>query len=124
VTPKRKRMVNVLDVLETIKLPSTTPKKTTETSEALAEVSVAEAPKQKTGVETGPSAPTKVIPSEVEEEKIAKATEKCQSQLWSKKLILPSPKHLPKYTTISCDMLRGKSYRKKKFLKLINMLKN
>jgi hypothetical protein len=46
VTPKRKRMVNVLDVLETIKLPSTTPKKTAETSEALAEVSVAEAPKQ------------------------------------------------------------------------------
>jgi hypothetical protein len=32
-------MVNVLDVLETIKLPRTTPKKTAETSEALAEVS-------------------------------------------------------------------------------------
>jgi hypothetical protein len=75
VTPKRKRMVNVLDVLETIKLPSTTPKKTTETSEALAEVSVAETPKQQTGVETGPSEPTKVIPSEAEEVKIAKATE-------------------------------------------------
>jgi hypothetical protein len=39
-------MVNVLDVLETIKLPTTTPKKTAETSEALAEVSAAEAPKQ------------------------------------------------------------------------------
>jgi hypothetical protein len=75
VTPKRKRMVNVLDVLETIKLPSTTPKKTAETSEALAEVSVAEAPKQQTGVETGPPEPTKVIPSEAEEVKIAKATE-------------------------------------------------
>jgi hypothetical protein len=75
VTPKRKRMVNVLDVLETIKLPSTTPKKIAETSEALAEVSVAKAPKQQTGVETGPSEPTKVIPLEVEEAKIAKATE-------------------------------------------------
>jgi hypothetical protein len=75
VTPKRKRMVNVLDVLETIKLPSTTPKKTAETSEALAEVSVAEAPKQQTGVESGPSEPTKAIPSEAEEVKIAKATE-------------------------------------------------
>jgi len=75
VTPKRKRMVNVLDVLETIKLPSTTPKKTAETSEALAEVSVAKAPKQQTGVETGPSEPTKVIPLEAEEAKIAKATE-------------------------------------------------
>jgi hypothetical protein len=68
VTPKRKRMVNVLDVLETIKLPSTTPKKTAETFEALAEVFVAEAPKQQTGVETGPSEPTKVIPSEATEE--------------------------------------------------------
>jgi hypothetical protein len=75
VTPKRKRMVNVLDVLETIKLPCTTPKKTAKTSEALAEVSVAEAPKQQTGVETGPSEPIKVIPSEAEEVKIAKATE-------------------------------------------------
>jgi hypothetical protein len=33
VTPKRKRMVNVLDVLETIKSSSITPKKTVETSE-------------------------------------------------------------------------------------------
>jgi hypothetical protein len=75
VTPKRKRMVNVLDVLETIKLPSTTPKKTAETFEALAEVSVAEAPKQHTGVETGPSGPTKVMPLEAEETKSAKVTE-------------------------------------------------
>jgi hypothetical protein len=76
VTPKRKRMVNVLDVLETIKHPSTNPKKTAETSEALAEVSVAKSPKQQTEVETEPSEPTKVIPMEAEEAKIAKATEK------------------------------------------------
>jgi hypothetical protein len=76
VTPKRKRMVNVLDVLETIKLPSTTPNKTAETSEAPAEVFVAEAPKQQTGVETWSSEPTKVMPSEAEETKIAKAPEK------------------------------------------------
>jgi hypothetical protein len=75
VTPK-KRMVNVLDVLETIKFSSITPKKTVETSEASTEVSVAEAPKQQTGVETGPLEPTKVIPLETEETKIAKATEK------------------------------------------------
>jgi hypothetical protein len=67
VTPKRKRMVNVLDVLQTIKLPSTTPKKAAETSEALAEVSIAKAPKQQTEVETGPIEPTKVIPLEAEE---------------------------------------------------------
>jgi hypothetical protein len=75
VTPKRKRMVNVLDVLETIKLPSTTPKKAAETSEAPAEVSVAKASKQQTVVETGPSGPTKVIPLEAEEARIEKATE-------------------------------------------------
>jgi hypothetical protein len=62
--------------LETIKSSSITPKKTAETSEASTEVSVAEAPKQQTGVETGPSEPTKVIPLETEETKIAKATEK------------------------------------------------
>jgi hypothetical protein len=49
VTPKRKRMVNVLDVLETIKSSSITPKKTAETSEAFAEEPVAEASKQQTG---------------------------------------------------------------------------
>jgi hypothetical protein len=75
VTPRRKRMVNVLDVLETIKLPSTTPKKTVETSEALAKISVAEAPKQQTEVGTGLSESTKVIPSEAEEAKIARSTE-------------------------------------------------
>jgi hypothetical protein len=74
VTPKRKRMVNVLDVLETIKSSSITPKKTAETFEASAEVSVAEAPEQQTGVETGPSEPTKVKPLETEETKIARAT--------------------------------------------------
>jgi hypothetical protein len=75
VTPKRKRMVNVLDVLETIKLPSTTPKKTAETTEAPAEVSVAKAPKQQIVVETEPSEPTKVKPLEAEEARIEKATE-------------------------------------------------
>ena len=76
VTPKRKRMVNVLDVLETIKSSSITPKKTAETSEASAEASIAEASKQQTGTEAGPSEPTKVKPLETEETKIAKATEK------------------------------------------------
>ena len=75
-TPKRKRMVNVLDVLETIKSSSITPKKTAETSEASVEASVAEASKQQTGTEAGPSEPTKVKPLETEETKIAKATEK------------------------------------------------
>jgi predicted transcriptional regulator len=43
--PKRKRMVNVLDVLETIKSSSTTPKKIAETSEVQIEAFGAEASK-------------------------------------------------------------------------------
>jgi hypothetical protein len=125
VTPKRKRMVNILDVLETIKLPSTTPKKTAETSEALVEVSVAKAPRQQTGIETGPSEPTKVTPSEAEEAKIAKATEevKMSEPTLGEEIDTAAPKHLPKYTIISCDMLRRRNYRKK-FLKLITMPKS
>ena len=70
VTPKRKRMVNVLDVLETIKSSSTTPKKTVSTSEAKTEISDTKAPEQETEAEAGPSEPTKVKSLETEEEKI------------------------------------------------------
>jgi hypothetical protein len=70
VTPKRRRMVNVLDVLETIKSSSTTPKKTVETSEAETEIFDTKAPKQQTETEAGPSEPTKVKPLETEEEKM------------------------------------------------------
>jgi hypothetical protein len=75
VTPKRKRMVNVLDVLETIKSSSITPKKTVETSGVPTEAFVAEASKQQpeTEVEAGPSEPTKEQPLETEETKVTKA---------------------------------------------------
>jgi hypothetical protein len=76
VTPKRKRMVNVLDVLETIKSSSITPKKTVETSEASTEAVGAEASKQQFETEVGPSEPAKVKPFETEETNIAEATEK------------------------------------------------
>jgi hypothetical protein len=126
VTPKRKRMVNVLDVLETIKSSSITPKKTVETSEASAEASVAEALKQQTGNETGPSEPTTVKPLEAEETKNAKATEKITmpEPILVEEIDIAAPKHLPKYTIILCDTLRGKNYPKRKFLKLITMPKN
>jgi hypothetical protein len=68
VTPKRKRMVNVLDVLETVKSSSTTPKETVETSEAETEIFDTKTPKQKTEAEAGPSEPTKVKSLETEEE--------------------------------------------------------
>jgi hypothetical protein len=75
VTPKRKRMVNVLDDLETIKSSSITPKKTLETSRVSTEAFVAEASKQQpeAEAEAGPSEPTKEQPLETEE-KATKAT--------------------------------------------------
>jgi hypothetical protein len=76
VTPKRKRMVNVLDVLETIKSSSITPKKTVETSKVSTEAFGAEASKQQFETEAGPSEPTKVKPFETEETNIAEAAEK------------------------------------------------
>jgi hypothetical protein len=74
VTSKRKRMVNVLDVLETIKSSSITPKKTVETSEVPTEAFVAEASKQQSETEVGPSEPTKVKPLEHEETKMIEPT--------------------------------------------------
>jgi hypothetical protein len=70
VTPKRKRMVNVLDVLETIKSSSTTPKKIVETSEVQIETLGAEASKHQVETEAGPSEPAKVKSLEAEETKI------------------------------------------------------
>jgi hypothetical protein len=70
-TPKRKRMVNVLDVLETIKSSSTTPKKFGETSEVQIEALSAEASKHQIETEAGPSEPTKVKSLEAEETEIA-----------------------------------------------------
>jgi hypothetical protein len=73
VTPKRKRMVNVLDVLETIKSSSITPKKTIGTSEVSTEAFVAETSKQQLEAEAGPSEPSKEQPLETEETKVTKA---------------------------------------------------
>jgi hypothetical protein len=71
VTPKRKRMVNVLDVLETIKSSSMTPKKIVETSEVHTEAFVAEASKNQAETKAGPSEPAKVKSLETEETEIA-----------------------------------------------------
>jgi hypothetical protein len=74
VTLKRKRMVNVLDVLETIKSSSTTPKQTVKTSEVHTEAFTAEASKQQSETEAGPSEPTKVKPLEAEKIKMVEPT--------------------------------------------------
>jgi hypothetical protein len=73
-TPKRKKMVNVLDVLETIKSSSITPKKTVETSEVPTDAFVAETSKQQFETEAGPSEPTKIQPLEAEETKMSEAS--------------------------------------------------
>jgi hypothetical protein len=70
-TPKRKRMVNVLDVLETIKSSSTTPKKIVETSEVHIEAFGAEALKHQSETKARPSEPTKVKSLEAEETETA-----------------------------------------------------
>jgi hypothetical protein len=71
-TPKRKRMVNILDVLETIKSSSTTPKKIVETPEVQIEAFGAEASKHQAETEAGPSEPTNVKSLQTKE---TKATE-------------------------------------------------
>jgi hypothetical protein len=71
VSPKRKRMVNVLDVLETIKSSSMTPKKIVETSEVHIEALDTEASKHQSETEAGPSEPSKVKSLEAEETEIA-----------------------------------------------------
>jgi hypothetical protein len=102
VTPKRKRMVNVLDVLETIKSSSTTPKKIVKTPEVQIEAFGVEATKHQAETEAGPSEPAKVKSWKPKKQKQ-------QNKFWLKRLALPPPKHFPKLSIIFYDMLRGKS---------------
>jgi hypothetical protein len=64
-------MVNVLDVLETIKSSSTTPKKIVETPKVQIEAFCAEASKHQAETEAGPSEPTKVKSLETKETEAA-----------------------------------------------------
>jgi hypothetical protein len=76
-TPKRKRMVNVLDALETIKT-SSTPRKTAETPKTQYETRLfeAEAAKSQAETEAGPSEPAKKKSLEIREKETEKeATE-------------------------------------------------
>jgi hypothetical protein len=77
-TPKRKRMVNVLDVLETIKSSSSTPGKTAEAPKTQAETKLTEAEAAKSQAETvaGPSKPAKEKSLETREEEMEKEAAK------------------------------------------------
>jgi hypothetical protein len=88
VTPKRKRMVNVLDVLEAIKSSSITPKKTIGTSEVSTEAFVAETSKQQLEAKAGPSEPSKEQPLETEETKVTKVALKAEKIKMSEPILV------------------------------------
>jgi hypothetical protein len=83
-TPKRKRMVNVLDVLETIKSSSATPKIAAEVPKTQTE---AEAVKSQAETETGLSEPTKREFLEIEKETEKESAEEALSE----KIVTPIP---------------------------------
>jgi hypothetical protein len=83
-TPKRKRMVNVLDVLETIKSSSSTSKIAAEVSKTQIE---AEAAKSQAETETGLSEPTKREFLEIEKETEKKSAE----EILSERTVTPIP---------------------------------
>jgi hypothetical protein len=88
-TPKRKRIVNVLDALETIKT-SSTPRKIAEAPKTQSETRLTEAEAAKSQVETeaGPSEPTKEKSLEIGEKETEKeATE----QILPEKTATPTP---------------------------------
>jgi hypothetical protein len=88
-TPKRKRMVNVLDVLETIKTCST-PGKTAESSKMQTETKLteAEAAKSQTEIEAGPSEPAKEKSLETGEKETEKEAAK---QILPEKTVTSTP---------------------------------
>jgi hypothetical protein len=88
-TPKRKRMVNILDVLETIKT-SSTPGKTAEASKTQTETKLteAEAAKSQAETEAGPSKPAKEKSLETGEKETEKESAK---QILPKKTVTSTP---------------------------------
>jgi hypothetical protein len=98
VTPKRKRMVNFLDVLETIKSSSSTPRKIAEAQKAQIETTAsgAEATKHQAEIETGPSESNKEKSLETEGE----TTKEAIKQILSEKTLSSTPEassKLPDY---------------------------
>jgi hypothetical protein len=99
-------MVNVLDVLETIKTSSSTPKKAVEASETHIE---AEASKVQVDTETGPSKPAKEKSLEIGG-KIEKET--AEASLTAK-TVIPIPETLPEATDYIIRHASGKRLSKK-----------
>jgi hypothetical protein len=105
ITPKRKRMVHVLDVLEEIKTSSSTSGKIAEASKTQVDIKQieAEAVESHAEPEAGPSEPARKKSLEKEMKKTL------QNNFCLSKLVLPHPKLISKLLIIFYDMLRGKS---------------
>jgi hypothetical protein len=116
-TPKRKRMVNVLDVLEMIKSSSSTSKIAAEVSKTETE---AEATISQTKTETGLSEPTKREFLEIEKETKKESAE----ETLSKKIAKPIPEASSEASDYILRHASGKSLSKKEKEKLNSMRKN
>jgi hypothetical protein len=94
-TPKRKRIDNVLDVLETIKTSSSTPGKVAKASKTQIETETklteAEATMSRADAKAGPSEPTKEKSSEIGEKA---AEEEAIEQILPEKAVAPTPEAL------------------------------
>jgi hypothetical protein len=91
-TPKRKRMASVLDVLETVKASSSTPRKIAKASkvpiETETKLTEAKATMSQANAEAGPSEPAKEKPSETGEKA---AEEEAIEQILPEKAAAPTP---------------------------------
>jgi hypothetical protein len=95
-TPKRRRMANVLDVLEIVKTLNSTPSRKTAgalkaQTEAETKPDEIEAAVIQAGTEAGPSEPTEKKPAEIEEKAIE---EKATEQISPEKVATPGPEAL------------------------------
>jgi hypothetical protein len=108
-TPKRRRMVNVLDVLETIKSSSSTSKRAVEASKTQIEET-----------ETGPSEPAKKKSLEIRKETEKESVE----EILSEKTAMPIPEASSKVLNYVLRYASGKKLTKKKSKKLSSMRKN
>jgi hypothetical protein len=118
-TPKRRRMANVLDVLETVKTLTSTPSRRiaeaskvqteVETEQAKIEIAVAQA-----STEAGPSEPGEVKSAEIEEKATEeKATEeKATEQISPEKVATPAPEALKESIDYIIRHASGKSLSK------------
>jgi hypothetical protein len=113
-TPKRRRMTNVLDVLETVKTLTSTPSRRiaeaskvqteVETEQTKIEIAVAQA-----GTEAGPSEPGEVKSTEIKE----KATEeKATEQISPEKVATPAPEALKESIDYTIRHASGKRLSK------------